>query len=306
MKAYFSILFLVFAGINPGAEVDLRYTFKVGDVYDYEQQSQQTSKQTFPGMGEMNTEASMTGVMQMKVVEVTTQGAKVEAQYSKLKMAVNSMLMKMNLDSEGDQEETSNKIAKSMMGKTFHFVLLKTGKVENVQGAENLYSDLGSIGLDADVVANTKKMLQQSLNDKSLEAILTNSFVLYPDKKVKEGDRWNTETLQTMSFPMHFQNTWSLSKMDGTNAQVNSEANMMTADKEKIMSLPNGMKTKSDLAGTQSLNASIDVKSGWPKQVNIVSNLKGNMTLLAGGLIPTDMLVPMEMKIQTTYSIKKR
>lgn len=307
MKFQLIIFLFVLSGFGtPLADVNLKYSFKVGDQYEYHQHSKQISKQTFQGMGEMKLEADIIGVMEMKVLSLTDKGAKIEAKYAKLKMDTKSTMLNMSMDSDGSQDETSNKIAKAMMGKTFTFTMNATGAVEKVEGAENLYSGFGSIGLDESTLAGHKAMMQQTLNDKSLEAILSNGFITYPDKKVKEGDTWTSQTMQTTSFPFQIDNTWSLGKVNGNQATVSSDAKMATVDKEKIMSLPNGMKSKTDLSGKQLVSGLIDVKTGWPTEVKVSSSLKGNMTLLAGGVIPQDMLVPMEMQIETTYTIKKK
>jgi hypothetical protein len=307
MKIQFCILLFALTGFEiPEANISLKYSFRVGDQFEYVQQSKQISKQTFPGMGEMTLEADIFGIMEMKVLALTGNGAKIEAKYSKLKMDTRSTILNMSMDSEGSQDDSSNKIAKSMMGKTFSFTMNSNGTVEKVEGAENLYSGLSSIGLDEGTAANSKKMLEQTLNDKSLEAILSNGFITYPDKKVKEGDTWNSKTMQTTSFPFQIDNTWNLAKLEGAIATVSSDANMSTVDKDKISTLPNGMKSKTDLAGKQIVSGVVDLKTGWPTEVKVSSTLKGNMTLLAGGMIPQDMLVPMEMQIETTYTIKRK
>jgi hypothetical protein len=297
--------FLFFLLTSPPADVNLQYQFKVGDRYEYVQESKQTTKQSFPGMGDVNMEAVIAGTMEMAVVELTQQGAKFEAKYSALKMNINSVIMAMSMDSNGDQEENSNKIMKAMMNKPFYFFMNTNGVVEKVEGTENLYSGFNDIGLDKSAVEATRKALSQTLNDESVATILTNGFVTYPGKKVKQGDTWKTESKQVVSFPINFQSNWSLSKLEGKNANVTSSSTITTVDKDKVISL-NGMKAKSDMSGTQTVDGSVDVTTGWPTTVKVDTQLKGNMTLLAGGMIPQDMVVPMDMKIVTTYTIKKK
>lgn len=307
MKIQLCILLFVLTGFNvPVADVTLKYSFKVGDRYEYVQLSKQTSKQSFPGMGEIVMDVDISGMMDMKVLAVTKEGATMEARYLKLKMETRSAIINLSMDSDGAQDNTYNKVAKSMMDKPFTFTMKANGMVEKVEGAENLYSGIGAIGLSESEIAANKAMMQQSLNDKSLEAILSNGFITYADKKVKEGDTWNSRTMQTTSFPFQVDNTWSLTRLEGSTATVSSDAKMATVDKDKILLMPNGMKSKTDLAGTQLVSGIVDVKSGWPTEVKVSSALKGNMTLLAGGVIPQDMLVPMEMQIETTYTIKKK
>lgn len=302
------LVVLVILGINElAAQVTLQYKFKTGDEFEYVQRSKQNAVQTLPGMGEMKMDGALGGTMQLKIKGVDEKGtARIEAQYSKLKMVTNSFIMSMSMDSEGSQEEDGNKIMKAMTGKPFFFSLTKTGKVEGVEGVENLYSGLSSLDLDADVVSKAQKTLKQTINDKSIKTLLENGLVSYPESSVKAGDSWNTSSIQAVNFPMTIENTWTLKSSEANTALVVCNGNLKTIDKEKINNLVNGMKSKSDLNGTQTMNANVDVKSGWPKEVKIVSDLKGTMTLLAGGMIPQDMEIPMTVKIETDYAIRKK
>ena len=72
------------------------------------------------------------------------------------------------------------------------------------------------------------------------------------------------------------------------------------------MDLPGGLKAKTALSGKQAMKSKIDVKSGWPTKMDVLSELKGTMTLLAGGMIPEDMDVPMEILSETSYTITKK
>jgi hypothetical protein len=301
------IIAFVLFGFHLAADLNLQYRFKVGDEYEYVQVSRQNAVQTLPGMGDMKMDGTLGGTMLMKIKSVDENGAaRIETQYMKLKMVTNSFIMSLNMDSEGSQEEDGNKIMKSMTGKTFFFTLTKTGKVEKVEGVENLYSGLASLDLEDEVVNKTKKTLQQTINERSIKTLLENGLISYPDKSVKAGDKWNTSTVQAVNFPMNIENTWSLKDSDANTATVLSEGKLTTIDKEKVNNLVNGMKSKSDLAGTQNVNGKVDLKSGWPKEIKIVSDLKGTMTLLAGGLIPQDMEIPMTVNIETSYTIVKK
>jgi hypothetical protein len=302
-----SVVVVVCAAFVPAGEVTLQYKFKVGEEFEYVQRSKQNAVQNLPGMGEMKMDGTLGGTMLLKIKAVDEKGsARIETHYTKLKMVTNSFIMSMSMDSEGSQDEDGNKIMKSLTGKTFFFTLTKAGKVENVEGVENLYSGLGSLGLDQDVVSKAQKTLKQTINDKSVKTLIENGLITYPDKAVKSGDTWNTSSVQAVNFPMTIDNTWNFTKSDGTTAIISCNGDLKTIDKEKVNNLVNGMKSKSDLNGKQTMNVTVDMKTGWPKEVKIISDLKGTMTLLAGGLIPQDMEIPMTVKIETDYSLLKK
>ena len=108
-----------------------------------------------------------------------------------------------------------------------------------------------------------------------------------------------------MNFPMVYDNTSSLINIEGTTASIDSDANISTTDKEKVISL-NGFKAKSDLSGRQMSKSKINVSTGWPSELKVLSEIKGKMVLLAGGPIPEDMDVPMEITSESTFTIAKK
>jgi hypothetical protein len=66
------------------------------------------------------------------------------------------------------------------------------------------------------------------------------------------------------------------------------------------------MKAKMDLQGKQATKNTINAKTGWPNTVETLSELKGKMILLAGGPIPEDMEVPMEIVTESKTTITKK
>jgi hypothetical protein len=102
------------------------------------------------------------------------------------------------------------------------------------------------------------------------------------------------------------ENTWMLAGTAKTNANLTADGIFTTTDKEKTLTLPGGLKAKIDLNGKQALKSNVDIKTGWPTDIGVLSELKGTMTLLAGGVIPEDMEVPMEILTETTFKIVKK
>ena len=303
----FLILILVATAFTfPAKDVKLEYAFKVGDQYDFAQTFKQTIKQNIPGMGDMTTVANIDATMGFKVVEVTATGAKIEASYSKMKAVTTNPMMNITLDSEGKEDNMQNKLIKVMMNKNFSFVVSKRGVVEKVEGIENLYSGLSTLGLDEATLAQVKQSMLQTISEKTIKTNLEMGFVQYPETKVKESDTWKNTAEVVSNFVGKIENSWLLKKLEGEVASIESDGNITTVDKEKIIMMPGGIKTKSDLAGRQMLAGKVNVKNGWPSEVKVLSEVKGQMKFLAGGMIPEDMDVPMEMTMEGTYTIVKK
>lgn len=307
MKTIQFILFLILASgfMAPFNAVKLEYSFKVGDEYTMAQVTNQTIKQSIMGT-EQKGENMYSNEMKFKVIAVTGTGAKLETQFLTLKNSSKTMMGDVTMDSEGPEENVQNKVFKSMMKKTFFITMAKTGIVENVEGAENLRSDIGSLGLDENTMTTMNQLLEQLLGKSSLKNSFEQAMVYYTDKKVKQGDTWNSKNDLPMDFPIQVDNSWLLVSLTSAIANVNAEGIYTTTDKEKTIVLPGGFKAKVDLNGKQAMKSTVNVKTGWPSDLQIHSELKGKMILLAGGVLPEDMEVPMEIVTETSYKIVKK
>lgn len=299
------VLILLCAFTFNTPDVKLQYTFKKGDSYEFAQVSNQTIKQTIPGAGEMTTEVVTSGSLTLKVVEVTATGAKIEAQYTKLKIDTKGP-MTMAMDSESSSDEMPNKVIRSMMNKPFFFTMTNHGIVEKTENAENIYSGLNSLGLDEKTLAATRQTFQQTINESNLKALLETGLINYPQSKIKTGDTWKSFSGVAINFPTKTENTWNLKNIEGNVASIDSDGVLANADSTKVMSLPNGLKARTDLSGRQASKSKVDIKTGWPTETKVLSEIKGKIVLLAGSIIPSDMDVPMEIVSESSFTIVKK
>ena len=283
----------------------LEYTFKVGDEYLVTQVIDQTMKQNIMGM-EQRGETKGSYEMKYKVVSVAGNTAKVEAQFIKLRQHSTTMMGEIVWDSEGTDETDLNKLVKSMMKKTFIVTMNKFGRAETIEGHENLLADVTKLGIDKERLAGLKQTFEQMYDKNSLKNSFEQAMVFYPDKKIIPGDQWEAKQEFPMGFPIAVDNTWSLVSINGSTGQLSASGICSTSDKEKILDLVNGMKAKVDLSGKQGVKSSVNVKTGWPAEKEINSELKGKMILLAGGMLPMDMEVPVELIAKTTFKFVKK
>ena len=300
-----SFIFLAFGFTHYPSALKLEYVFKVGDEYMMSQNTKQVLKQIIMGT-EQKGENEYIGDMTMKVKEVTSDGAKIEVQFIRLKSKSVTVLGEVLMNSEGNADQIQNKMLKGMMNKPFTVTANISGQIVAVEGAENLWADLSSMNLDDNAAATAKKTLEQFMDDSALKSNIEQAMVRYSDSKVKEGDKWNSMTQLPMDFPIKVDNSWSLISVSGSIAKVNADGIFTTTDKERTIDLPNGIKAKVDLNGAQQLKSTVNVKTGWATDLMIHSELKGKMVLLAGGMLPENMDVPMEIVTDTSYKITKK
>lgn len=285
--------------------VKLNYTFKAGESYEWTQQAKQTVKQQINGT-EQAIESNVNSTLHFKVANITATGARIEIEYKKLNLSSSGFMGNVTMDSEGAQDNPHNKIMKSMTGKKFYFTMSKQGAVENVEGVEALWSDFSTLGMDENTQAIMKQTMETSFGPEAFRGSIETSLLYYPETSVKPGSTWSHETAGTMNFPLKVQSTWKLINHTASKAEIETTGVIITTDKNKEVPIPGGLKSTFDLNGSQSGKGTVNTANGWPNAFTVTSSLKGTMTLLAGGMIPADMEVPMEINSETTYSIVKQ
>jgi hypothetical protein len=302
-------LLVLLSFTNPPKDTRFQYTFKVGDRYQLTQVVKQTMKQSIPAMGDATVEISSESVLALNITSVTATGAKIDTHFEKMKIwtKLPMGMGDMTLDSEGDAEDSQTKVVKSIMNKTFYFTITKQGVIEKVEGTENLFTDLEKLDLDDATLNAFKAQFKQSLNDQSMKARLEQALVSYADKKVKIGDTWSTTTAnEVMGMPTRIAQTWSLKSAEAAKASIRAEGSVASTDKDKVMDLPNGIRGKLNVGGKQTLAAVVNPKTGWPVETKVNAEVKGIMTFLAGGMMPSDMEVPIETVAEGVHKIVKR
>ena len=303
----FFILFLIGTAFTTvPADPVLEYKFTVGDLYEIQQETTQAIKQTIPGMGEMVIDTKLSGVMSFKVTEKIATGAKTDFTYLKIKMEMKSAQGNVVLDSEGDQTNAMNKVMKVFTSKALKVVLTKSGKVEKIENANELAAGINELGLDEGTLAMAKQSLNQFLSENALKSSIEQGLIQYPSPgKTAVGATWKTSADGAGAIPTRFDHTWTLSKVEGDLVSLTSDATITSVDKEKEITL-SGFKAKSDLSGQQAIKSKASLKSGWPTEIRSLAEYKGNITILAGGQIPEDMTIPMEISMESTFTFVKK
>jgi len=299
------LLVFSFAFVPPKKKPKLEYTYKVGDLYELNQLSKQNIKQEIPGMGEITVDVNVEGSMSFKIVEVTASGGKIETAYTNLKMVTKSPQGDMVMDSQGSDESMQNKVIKVLINKPFMVYMNKLGVVEKVENLDNLYSGFSSLGFDEATASQMMQTIKQSFGEGTIKSSLEMALPNYPEKGAAIGATWNSTTESAVAFPIKTDNAWKFVKVDDQGAHLESDGAISTPDVEKITML-NGMKAKTNLTGRQMTKAKVDLKTGWPTDISVLSEIKGDLTLLAGGPIPEDMKVPMVITTESAFKIVKK
>lgn len=296
---------VICAFTNPPKELQLKYAFKKGESFEWTQTIMQTQNIAVAGQEIKNETGTKINAL-MKVLETSGSSAKFEIEYTSISIKSKSTQGDITMDSEGDTTSVVNKMASKMKGKKFTFTLSKFGIVEAVENVENIWSGIGELS-DPIAVQMKAQMGRAYFGKTAVKTNIENSLAYYADQKVQVGSTWKqTITGFNETLPLQINNVWTLESVTDPTGVVVSDGVISTIDTTKVFAMMGAFKATSSLKGRQVTKSTISTTHGWPQTCKSYSEIKGKMMLLAGGQIPEDMPMQMEITTEAEYVLKKK
>jgi hypothetical protein len=298
------VVILVTCSFTTPKELQLRYVFKKGETFEWSQTSATTQHILVAGQ-EQNVETGLKATTLLKTIEVNAGSAKFEIEYVNIMMKSKSQAGDILMDSEGDTSKLFNKVMIALKGKKFNFTLSKYGLVESVDNVENLWSGLAKLTQDPQV-APLKATIERSFGKSAFKRSIEGGFVYYPEQKLQAGSTWKHSKEIGMELPLQIANNWTLESVTEPTAVVVGDGEITTTDSTKVTPIFGSFKATANLKGRQVTKCTVSSTHGWPQTSKTYSEIKGKMTLLAGGQIPEDMPMQMEITTESESTIKKK
>lgn len=272
-------------------QVSLRYKLKPGTVFQIKQQSDQTVMQRIDGLDNRVTN-HIEAVLQFKVLQEQKDSYEMEIQFKDIKMKVYSNLSGeiLNLDVARTEENSQNRIFKSLLDYPIKAVLKFDGNITGLRGCEQLIERMIE---KADIKDDfTRDLLKTSLqNDFGPNAMSQNykqMTYFYPARKVMVNESWHTLNKGSSETD----NTWKLLALDKNkailtaNGTVNMEVfksgmNMKLNGKQKsyLVANPyNGFLKELTIEGVAKGSSEIDMEEGKKEIPTVItSKIKYNL-----------------------------
>jgi hypothetical protein len=304
LKSAFLLVFALSAAF-PAKDISLRYNLRNGDQFELRQKTDQKMIQTIMGMDQTGNNA-YDGTIAMRVISTDQERVRIEAKMTHLKSHLKNIMNEIDLDSDGDTKETSTQIVQAMMNQPFYVTLSKNGVIEKVEDVDNLWKGVDKLDLPDEDKKQVKAAIGQMINESSFKNGLGQAFLTYAGKPVQPLETWTTQNGIPADFPVRSDNKWFVQSTTASHAVVSGEGIFKTIDKEKVVSLPGDLKAKVNLEGTQKVNGTSALKTGLPDKVAIEAKLSGVIVLLAGGMLPMDIKVPITIDTHTEYTFVRK
>lgn len=299
MKTKFILVLCVLVAFSSGAQTSLNLNLVQGKEYRQNSNVKMTMTQNFSGQT-MNIVAEVKGTMKYLVKAVTPAGYDMDVMYEAMSMEMQMPQATMKFSSENPSaEDMFSQVLASMVNKPFQVQLSKSGKVVSVKNVESLFTSAFDKFPDLSEAqkAQIKGQLEQSYGEKAFASSIETVFAIYPDKPVKIGEKWTTQTKLKSGVTANIASTFEYVEEGADFRRIRGDSKI-TAEENGEYVNSSGMDMKFNMNGTMTSDIKVDKKTGWVVEAKITQDIAGEAHVKGNAQMPDGMSIPMTIKTE--------
>ena len=246
----------------------------------------------------------ITGLTAFEIKSIENSVYQMDVYYKELGISVDFFGSSMEFNSlKDDINDMTSKILKNMTNQKFSLKMNKAGKVLEIKGVDNLYSNLftGVEGISQEEKDQITDQMKNSFGEESFKSNIEMAAPAFPEKNVKVGEQWTVNTKVNSGFTLNVNSNYTLKEVTKDSYILEVVSTISTGDEFNEM---NGMFVKYDLDGTMNSVITVDKKTGWTTTAKVAQKLGGKtFTKFSAGdseIIES----PLDMKTDMTISNK--
>lgn len=275
------------------AQNKLQYTLEVGDSLKISQIANQDIIQDMNGSKhEMKNllESDYTFV----VAAITDSSYMINFKFDKFKLETTSNLYGTLLDVDTSKEvedtDLEGKIFSGLILSVLKMEMLKTGKIKEISGTENMIdSMISNAGIEDEFTKQLMiEAMKKEFGDESLSKSFEQMTFIYPNKEVEIGESWTNRYYGDMECT----NVWTLNAL-GEYIDLSSKSDIK-------MNIEEDSHTMS-LEGTQDTVIKANKSTGFATEMEVISEVQG-ITIMSQ---MKSIEIPTTINSTTTYKIEK-
>jgi hypothetical protein len=182
--------------VKPAEEtVLLKFNFQKGRTYNYTMSFDMSQKR-----GDQERGNTMKWNYDMQVIDEKAGLKTIKTTYKRIEMAMNMGGQKMEFSSEKEVDamdfmQLPSRMFKIVKGKSFIMQVNEKGEVVSVTGFDKIgEAVVNEANLPEEMKPMLRQNFQQRFNDDAVKQMFTQTFEIFPNKPVKIGDSWKTNT----------------------------------------------------------------------------------------------------------------
>lgn len=226
----------------------LKFNFQKGKTYNYAMTFDINQKK-----GDQSRATTMKWNYDMQVIDEKNDLKTIKTTYKRIDMTMDMGNQKMEFSSEKkvdamDFMQMLSKMFGIIKGKSFTMQVNSKGEVVSVSGFDKIgEAVVNEMNLPEDMKPMMRQNFQKQFNDDAAKQIFSQAFEIYPNKPVKVGDAWKSNSTIT-ALKQEVTTVYTVKNIKGNRIFVNGESKLKSND---------GQST-----GTQTSKLIIDSKTG--------------------------------------------
>ena len=296
-------LLISFAVYAEDDKVILQLNLEKENTYYLDISVKSNIAQDFMGM-KMDMAMQVNGKLAYKVMADLGDAYELEAKYLEMSTQMASTMEMMGQVIETPSlEEMLEEINNSLTYRPFTVIMAKTGKVLNVSGMDQVIEEalidlpFGSYDERLEVISQVK----QISGDQSIAGNLEMASIVFPDKALTLGYKWDTTTQMTGAFSATLFNTYEIKEIHNDWVLV-SGISVFSADEEESTLEFSGIEMDMDMTGNMYSTIKVDRITGWIISSNIFQEIDGLFIMGATPELPEGLEIQMKMISSTQLS----
>jgi len=175
-----------------------------------------------------------------------------------------------------DPDTTKLNPFKGIKGASFRMTMLPNGSIKSLIGIDGMLNNMiAKMSKDSMVMSNLKTTLAKQFDAEGMKQAMESSLKIYPDKPVKIGDSWVVDTKIQLTMPIETFTTYTLKEVKNGEAILNISGKLSSKGNFQTM----GSNIQTDLYGTNSGDATLDIESGLIINSHLRTELSGTMLI---------------------------
>lgn len=170
-------------------------------------------------------------------------------------------------------------VLRELLKKTFTVKMSRTGRIIEVKNIDSLITRI--IDKNQYLTSNSKEVTKRELindfGDSALKGRLKMYNPVFADSVISKGGKWQVNSTFGSKSSANALTTYELLDISDKECLISATSKVVTPNKELLIE-KDGLKLKTDFAGTVTYNFKIDRSSGWVIRSKIEQNLKGTIT----------------------------
>ena len=207
----------------------------------------------------------------------------------------------MSFRADKDKTDIMSQVFTQMINKPFSVSFTKTGKIQSLEGVENLISGIFDKfpQLTEAQKAQIKSQMLKSFGNESFKGNIEMTTAIFPDVPVEKSAKWVVNTALNSTIQADIVTSYQLIDVTENHFGIHGDG-IITTKKGDTYAMVSGMPMRYEMSGTMTSDIKTDKTTGWIMESKLVEVIKGTAFIKDNDKVPGGMTMPMTINSQIT------